>query len=165
MWSKSDGKAQVSVGSRAPGGSPRVIAPWLRHGAVGRLGGCWGGSGAYGLGVRVPESRYGAPGLWRGACLRAGLRGRSGAGRRVGLGYVEKGFPSRLYGSVPVPKIKRAGNLTERLTPHLPDRLTRYLTVELTKAGIRELRVGARGVRTRLEGSCGAGSRPRPAPS
>lgn len=54
---------------------------------------------------------------------------------RVGLGYVQKGFSSRLYGRVPSSKIKGRGNLTGRLTPCLTARLTGYLPRDLTNRG------------------------------
>lgn len=37
--------------------------PWLSHGAVASIGGCWLWSGSYERVVRVSESRYGAPEL------------------------------------------------------------------------------------------------------
>lgn len=164
-WSKPGGKAQVSGGFRAPEGSPRVGGGGRSLSSSGRLGGCWVTSWAYERVMRAAESRSGTGEMGVRALLRGAFRGRSGAGVRAGLECVKNSVPSRAYGRALVPRIEGARNLTERLTAYLTTCLTRYLTHDLTKAGIRELRVGARGVRTRLEGSCGAGSRPRPAPS
>lgn len=76
-----------------------------------------------------------------------GFQEGSGAGVRVVLGYVKKRFPSRAYGSVPDGVRKGLRNLTTCLTPHLPDRLTGYLTVGLTKSRVRAFSVGAKVVR------------------
>lgn len=60
--SKSSGSGWESPGrrgSRTLEGSPRVIVPWLSHGAVASIGGCWLWSGSYERVVRVSESRSG----------------------------------------------------------------------------------------------------------
>lgn len=103
-------------------------------------GGCWGGSGSYERVVRVSETRYGAPGFGRGGLLRTGFQEGSGAGHRVGLGYVEKGFSSRAYRGVPERSEEGLGNLTGGLTAGLTTRLTRYLTTGLTELGVRGFR-------------------------
>lgn len=96
-------------------------------------GGCWELSWAYDTGMRVPESRSGAPGLVVGAVLRAGFQEGSGGRFRVVLGYVEKGVPSREYGELPEGSGKGRRNLTERLTACLTTRLTGHLTHGLTE--------------------------------
>lgn len=134
--SKSDGSGWKSPGHGVlvgSGCSPRVGGGGLRPSSSGSIGGCWRGSGAYERVVRVPERRSGAPELGGQGLLRAGLRAGSGAGHRVGLGYVEKGFSSRAYRGVPSSKIKGARNLTDGLTLDLTTRLTGYLTVGLTE--------------------------------
>lgn len=50
----------------------------------------------------------------------------------MALGYVETGFPSRLYGSALGGSAKGVGNLTECLTGVLTSRLTGYLPRGLT---------------------------------
>lgn len=62
--------------------------PWA---AASIEAGRWGGRVAYERVVRVPESRYGAPGFGRWGCLRAGFREGSGAGVRAALECVERG--------------------------------------------------------------------------
>lgn len=64
---------------------------------------------------------------------------------------MEKSVPSRAYRGVLGSARKGAANLTEPLTVCLTTCLTRYLTHDLTKAGIRELRVGAKGSGDRRE--------------
>lgn len=81
----------------------------------------------------MPESRYGAPELGVGAVLRGAFREGSGAGRRVGLGCVQKGVPSRLYGRVPDGSNEGLRNLTDGLTEPLTSRLTSCLPRGLTE--------------------------------
>lgn len=82
--------------------------------------------------VREDECRYGASGLSGQGLLRTGLRDLLGAGHRVALGYVEKGFPNRAYGSAlgGSGKARRnlTGDITAGLTPDLTERLPRGLT-------------------------------------
>lgn len=95
--------------------------------------GCWGLSWAYRRGVRVVERAYETGEMGVQGVLRGALRGCSGAGVRVDLGCVQKGFSSCLYASVPSPKIKGVGNLTDDLTAGLTSCLTGYLTAGLTE--------------------------------
>lgn len=58
------------------------------------------------------------------------------------LGWPWKGFSSRPYREVPVPRIEGLGNLTGDLTEPLTPDLTGYLTADLTKSGGSEGQTG-----------------------
>lgn len=96
----------------------------------------------------MDERAYGTAGLGGQGLLRGAFRGHSGAGRRVGLGYVQKGFSSRLYGRVPEGSKEGAANLTEPLTACLTTRLTHHLTTGLTESADSGVPWGGAGVRT-----------------
>lgn len=63
----------------------------------------------------------------------------------MGLGYVEKGVPSRLYGRVPEGSGKGLGNLTDDLTEPLTPDLTWVLTDGLTESRVAGVQAGWRG--------------------
>lgn len=130
-----DGKAQLTGVLVGSGCSPRAPCRVSDSVRWEHRGGCWELSGAYATGVRVVECRYGAPGFGVWTVLRTGFRERSGAGVRVALGYVQKGFPSRANRGVPEDSGKSLRNLTERLTGVLTTCLTTHLTARLTFSG------------------------------
>lgn len=169
VWSKSDGSEWESPGRRWSRGIrvlPRVGVPWLRHGASGSIGRTLGRE----FFLR-PSGADGREGLWDSRirawrALTGGFRAGSGAGVRVGLGYVQKGVPSRLYGSACPTSIEGARNLTGDLTLDLTSRLTCYLTVGLTeRGGAGGGSVEQMGVRTRRRARDGALAPQPPAPA
>lgn len=131
--SKSGGKVQftgVLVWSECCRESSAAGGACRRRGASGVALGRERVLRAGGLGAREPfwDGRNGA---W--SRLTRGFQEGSGAGVRAGLGYMEKGVPSRLYRRVPEGLGRGLGNLTERLTESLTPDLTDHLTAGLTK--------------------------------
>lgn len=113
----------------------------------------------------MDERAYGTAGLGGQGLLRGAFRGRLEAGRRVGLGNVEKGVPSRAYRGVPEESEEGVGNLTNGLTLDLTSRLTDHLTHGLTKSRVRGWERVANAVRRQLEAGDGARSLQTPSPS
>lgn len=141
-------KGGEAKGQVAGGLGGQMFAASRRRRAEAR---CGGSIGQVLGGLRNGGAEY-REGFWDGGNgpvgrLTAGVTRRLGSGSSRGARMAVEGFPSRAYGSVPVPRTKWLGNLTERLTGHLPARLTPRLPRGLTESGFRGVGSRAKGVK------------------